>query len=644
MVPSNRRPIPPNSSQLLTLITIVIVVAGLYLGRPVLIPFSLALIFTFLLAPLATRLERLRLGRVPSALVAMVLGLVLLGVMGSVVTRQIVQITRQLPHYQANLEKKLRSIRGSRDGSLSKTTAMVKEINTELAAPSDEAKGQNGVPAAGPVPVRVTGSPSGAFEYLDTLLGPLVGLLRTAVIVFVFTLFMLIKREDLRNRIIRLAGRRRLGVTTRAMDDAARRLNRYLLMQFLVNSGYGLIFGLGVYLIGIPHAVLWGVLAGVLRFVPYLGALVAAALPTLFALAIFPGWRQPALAFGLYLVLDLTNANLVEPWLYGAHTGISSLAILVAAVFWAMLWGPVGLILSTPLSVCLIVLGRYIPQLDFLVILLGDEPVLSPDAHFYQRLLAMDAKEASDIARAYVKEKDLMNFYESVLLPALSLAERDRHIHLLDEDTESFICQATKEIIEEISPEANDGLSLTGAASEGPPQVGSASSAGIRQASLRLVCMPAKDDLDGIIAMVVAHLLQRMGYQAQSIDIGTVEEMLQRVSEQGTRVVCISSLEPFAVGHARSLCKRLRDRLPGLKIVLGLWNVEDGTSDAHERVGNEYIDVVAATLAEALTQIRRLMAITPCPGTAESTRKNQGPTGSAIEKAESHSVLRSACP
>jgi predicted PurR-regulated permease PerM len=604
LIPPNR---PPTSSQLLTLITIVVVVGGLYLGRQVLIPFALALVFTFLLTPLVSRLERYRLGRVPAVLVALALGLVLLAALGSVVTTQVVQITRQLPSYKDNLEKKVESIRGARNGSLSKASAGVKEIDKDLAAPRQEANEQSTAPADRPVPVQVAAAPSSAFQYLETLLGPLVGLVRTVGIVTVFTLFMLVKREDLRNRIIRLAGQGRLRVTTRAMDDAAQRLSRYLLMQFWVNSGYGLVFGTGLYFIGVPHAVLWGVLAGLLRFLPYLGAMIGAALPTLFALAVFPGWSHAALALGLFLVMELTTANAIEPWLYGAHTGISSLAILVAAVFWAMLWGPVGLILSTPLCVCLIVLGRYVPQFEFLVVLLGDEPALSPDAHFYQRLLALDEKEASDIAQEYAKEKGLQAFYESVLIPALSLAEQDRHLNMLDEDTENFIYQCTMEVIEELGKQADPETSQAGSTQGGSSTATSSiSSADTGRSNFTVVSVPAGDEADGIMATVVTQLLQRIGYRAQSVPIGTVEGMLQRASELGARVICVSALEPFALGHAHSLCKRLRGRLSEVKIVLGLWNFGHDITDAEERLGRECVDAVATTLAEALVQVRQL--------------------------------------
>ena len=243
---------------------------------------------------------------------------------------------------------------------------------------------------------------------------------------------MLIKREDLRNRVLRLVGLGQISIMTQALDDAAQRVSRYLLMQFLVNACFGALFGTGLYFIGVPNPALWGVLAGLLRIVPYIGTMAAAALPIILSLAVFDGWLRPLLVFAVFAGLEVIIGNFVEPWLYGAHTGISSLALLVTTVFWTVLWGPAGLILSTPLTVCVVVLGRHFPQLSFLHILLGDDDVLEPEAQLYQRLLARDQPEARDIVDTFLKGKSLIELYDSVLIPALSLAEQDRHNGMID--------------------------------------------------------------------------------------------------------------------------------------------------------------------------------------------------------------------
>jgi len=282
------------------------------------------------------------------------------------------------------------------------------------------------------VPVQIVQSPTSGLADVPDLVKPFFAPLARAGMVLIFTIFMLIKREDLRNRLFRLVGLGQLNIMTQALDDAARRVSRYLFMQFLVNAGFGTLFATGLFSIGVPNPVLWGVLAGVLRIVPYIGTMVAAALPILLSLAVFDGWLPPLLVILLFAGLELIIGNIVEPWLYGAHTGISSLALLVTAVFWTVLWGPAGLILSTPLTVCVVVLGRYFPQLSFLHILLGDEQALEAKAQLYQRLLAMDQAEARTIVDSFLKGAPLIELYDSVLIPALNLAEQDRHSGTID--------------------------------------------------------------------------------------------------------------------------------------------------------------------------------------------------------------------
>ena len=611
-----RRNNQPTSSELLTLITIVLVVMALYFGRAILIPLALAVVFTFLLEPLITWLERSFLGRVSSVLLVLALAFATIGILGWVVTHQFVQITGQLPSYMGNLQQKIKLIHGFRDGSFSKANASMQQLNKELAAASADApatptpgqsqtkKGSGPAPAVRPIPVQVTEPPQTTFQSLGSLLGPLVKPIETAGIVIVFSVFMLLKREDLRNRLISLAGQGRLNVMTQAMDDAAQRLSRYLLLQSVINAGFGLLFGTGLYLIGIPHSLLWGVLGGLLRFIPYLGTLIAAVFPVTMALAVFPGWSQALLALGFFLVLELTVSNFVEPWLCGAHTGISSLAFLVAAAFWFMLWGPVGLLLSTPLTVCLVVLGRYVPQLRFLEVVLGDEPVLSAEEHFYQRLLAMDQEEAIDIAKAYLKVNSLESLYESVLIPALNLAEEDRHRDALDEEQEKFICQSTKELIEELGERIEQKPPAEGSNGERFPETGPSCSIDTTMPSI--VCLPARDEADEIVGLMVTQLLQRTGYRAHSVEIGAASDMLQQVSQHDTQLACVSALPPFAMGQARALCKRLRAQFPEITIILGLWNVAGGVARAQERFGSGCADIIVTTPAEAMLQIRHL--------------------------------------
>jgi predicted PurR-regulated permease PerM len=576
-------------SRLLTLVSLVVVIAGLYFGRQVLMPLALAVVFAFLLTPIVEVLEKYRLGRVPSVLTVLVLAFALLGAIGWGVSGQLMQVIVYLPDYKANIQLKIDSIRSPGSGRLGIATATVNDLSKALSGASETAgtKQLGRSSSRQPISVQVTTPPHTASEYFRDIVGPLTGILETAGIVVIFTLFILVKREDLRNRLFRLAGSNQLSMMTQALDDASRRLGRYLLLQFVVNGAYGLLFGVGLYFIGVPNPLLWGVLASLLRFVPYVGTPMATLFPMVMALAVFPGWSQVGFVFALFLCLELITANLIEPWLYGAQTGISSLAILVAAIFWAMLWGPLGLILSTPLTVCLIVLGRYVPQLTFLEILLGDEPVLSPQAHFYQRLLALDDEEAREIADRYLKENALAGLYDGVVLPALGLAEKDRRRNTLDETRTDFIYQRTRELIEELyelSPHA-------AGASDG------------RLAGPRIVCFPARDLADEIVATMAMQLLREEGHNVTVLAAESLPAMLDKIGQLHADIVCVSALTPFAAGQARLVCKQLRERYPDVKIVLGLWGFPGGLEKAKERVGPNCTDLIGTSLAEAVLQV-----------------------------------------
>jgi predicted PurR-regulated permease PerM len=590
------------------LIAFMLAVAALYFGRQVFIPLALAVVFSFLFTPFVSVLERMRFSRVPAVLTVMVLAFALIGTVTWGVAGQLVEIMTDLPGYKDNLDTKIQSLQASKGGTLSKATATVQALSKELAAVPGEISGhaQEKEPGATrstrPISVQVATPPSNLVQDLRALLGPLAGPVETGSIVVIFTVFMLVKREDLRNRAIRLAGRGQLNLMTQALDDAGHRLSRYLLLQCLVNAGYGFLFGLALYFVGVPHALLWGVFGALLRFVPYVGTLLAAAFPIAMALAVFPGWRQAGLTFGAFVALELTVSNIVEPMLYGAHTGISPLAILVAAVFWATLWGPVGLILSTPLTVCLMVLGRYAPQLKALEIVLGDEPVLPLEQQFYQRLLAMDQEEARAIAEGHLKERPLVSLYESIFVPALRLAEQDHQVEGLDDDTRRFLFRSTKELIEDLG----DRIADLPAAETQDDTYGQAEQRQVGSASAKIACMAARNGPDELVAMMLTQLLRHAGYQVRELKSADVDEALAAVSKHEFQILCVSSLPPLAVPLARSLCKRLLAKDPNLQVVVGVWNFEGGAAAARERLGAGCSSLVTTTLSDALTQVRQL--------------------------------------
>ncbi len=606
------------SSKSSILIAIAVAIAALYFGRQIFIPLALALVLSFLLTPLVGLLERARFGRVPAVSVVLLFCLALTAGTTWEVAGQLVDITGHIHDYKTNLEQTIRSLRPPASGALGQATATVRELNKELATVPGQAAAHAPNDASGtarpthPVPVQVTAPPTNLVQDFRALLGPLAGPAETAAIVVIFTAFILIKREDLRNRLIRLGGQGQLRVMTQALDDASQRLSRYLLLQFLVNAGYGVLFGLGLYVMRLPHALLWGLLAALLRLVPYIGTLIATAFPVAMALAVFPGWTHALLIVALYLVLDLIIANVIEPWLYGAHTGMSSLAILVTAVFWSMLWGPVGLILSTPLTVCLMLAGRYVPQLSFLEILLGDEPVLTPQEHFYQRLLAMDQDEARNIAEMQLQEKSLESLYDTVLIPALRLAEEDRHTGAIEERTSAFISQSTREIIDDLEDRTLRQDTNTRPGTD-------------------IICVPARDEADELVGMMLSQILRQAGYGATYLAIGTVDDMLRQVEKGGFRIAFVSALPPFAVGQARSLCKRLRARFPELVIVMGLWEFGGGVLKAQERLASSCINAFATTLPEGLLQVRRLSHLGSADLSDKSSGKSSGKSKTVAE-------------
>jgi hypothetical protein len=417
--------------------------------------------------------------------------------------------------------------------------------------------------------------------------------------------FMLLKREDLRNRLLRLAGLGQLNIMTQALDDASGRVSRYLLMQFLVNAGFGTLFGFGLYLIGVPYPALWGAVAGILRIVPYVGTLVAATLPFALSLAVSDGSLKPLLVFLVFAGLELIVGNFVEPWLYGAHVGISSLALLVAAVFWAVLWGPAGLILSTPLTVCAVVLGRYVPQLSFLHILLGDEPVLAAEAQIYQRLLAMDQLEAHTVVEQFLKGRPLVELYDLVLIPALSMAEQDRHKGAIDAAREEFLFVSINEMIAEFS-EYQVADSPSGQDSAPAPDAA-------EHPSARIVCLPAHDRADEVTAAMLSQILEQKGFATLSFPVvGTsLNEVLALIEAGRSDVVCISALPPYAFAPARAMCKQIRERFPKLKVVVCVWGFSGDTQKAITRFERTQPDRLSTSLAQAVEHVQEIVCPKP---------------------------------
>ena len=609
-----RQSTAPTASTGSPLIGLTIAVAALYFARDILIPLALALLFAFLLSPVVKAIQSWRVPRVPAVLLVLLVAFGVVGGTGWIVTVQLVEIMKDLPRFRNNIHAKVVAVESP--GRFSKLLESFEDLGKEItttppsqprAEPRRPAKSAKEAPPAetsvAPQKVEVVEPPPNALQSLRNLLGPLVTPAGNAGLVVIFTIFMLIDREDLRNRLLGLIGQRQIHLTTKAMDDAAQRVSRYILLQFLVNTAYGVVIAMGLFFLGVPSFLLWGVLATLFRFIPYVGPVAAGALPFLLAVATTEGWRTPASVFLLFLIVELITGNAVEPKVYGAHTGLSAVAILVAAVFWTALWGPVGLILSTPLTVCLSVLGRYSPHLQFLDILLGDTPVLPPDALFYQRLLALDQREALTIIESYLKDRSLVDLYDQVIVPALAMAEQDRHGGQLGTRHEEFIIQSIHEFVTELgdaTPKRRPKDRMLVPEEDPKPSA---------RIETRVFCVAAHDAADEITAAMMAHLAEREGFPTLAFPYAeSIVELLEGLAPQAGDVICVSSVPPLALTHARTLSQSIREAFPEARLIVGLWGYPAGTSRTIERLQESTGSVVTTTLSDAMQQVRSPVA------------------------------------
>jgi predicted PurR-regulated permease PerM len=593
-----RNPAAPTTSPTALLVGMVIVVGALYLGSEILIPLALAILLSFMLAPIVIRLRRWRLGRIPSVLIVVVLVFTALLGLASVVGTQIVDLATNLPRYEWNLRSKIRdlSIAIPSGGVVEQTSEMLRDLGEELeeaTAPAEKAESGAEAPPPEPIPVRVQRPAPTPMQTLREIGGPLVAPIATAGLVVVFVIFMLLQREDLRDRIIRLVGASDVARTTEAMNDAAKRISRYLLMQLVINLLYGIPVGVGLYFIGVPNPILWGMLATILRFIPYVGPVIAALFPIALSFAVAPGWTIPLLTIALFVVLELFSNNFLEPWLYGSSTGLSPVAVLVAAVFWTTLWGPVGLLLSTPLTVCLVVLGRHVPQLAFFDVLLGDEPALAPEVKFYQRLLAHDPEEAEEIADEYLEEEELEKLYDAVIMPALGLAEQDRLRGALDRATVNQIAEDVIGLIDDLAvehaPEFEEDAEDADVAPERPP----------------VLCIGARNGLDEAAAAMLAQLLARRGFAATTMPHDVLSgKNMARLPGQEASTIFLCYVNPAATQHAHRVVRRLRHHLgSGVRIIVGLCTAGAAAEERNDLLEATGADQVATSLWQALREL-----------------------------------------
>jgi predicted PurR-regulated permease PerM len=588
-----------------------IAIAALYFGREVFVPVALAILLSFVLAPLVLLLRRLRAGRVPSVLVAVLFAFLVIFGIGTLIGSQVAQLAGNLALYESTITTKIESLQSAATGSgiIGRASSMLNDLKKEITRTAEKASEDAAKPPTTsvhedqppkPIPVEIHAPPPAPFEIIRSIIGPLAGPLATAGIVIVFLTFILLQREDLRDRFIHLVSAGDLQRTTQALDDGASRLSRFFLAQSAINAGFGVVIGTGLFFIGVPSAVLWGILAMLLRFLPYIGAWIAAFFPVALALAVDPGWSMLAWTILLFAVVELVTGQIVEPLLNAHSTGLSAVAVVVAAAFWTWLWGPVGLLLSTPLTVCLVVIGRHVERLRFLDVLLSDQPALAPEESFYQRMLAGDPDEAARHAEEFLKERPLCDYYDEVAIKGLALAQLDASRGVLDHERRVEIKETIEGLIDNLSgredapaPEDNSLAKTTSLGSErqkaAPPET-------------TVLCVAGRGSLDEAAAAMLVQVLLKRGIGARVVSNHEVSpNNIFQLDVGGIETIVISYLEPGGFANARYLVRRLRRRLPvGVRILLGLWTQTEAEIDRSNAVGETEANSVVTSLARAV--------------------------------------------
>jgi predicted PurR-regulated permease PerM/methylmalonyl-CoA mutase cobalamin-binding subunit len=585
----------------LALIAVVLSVA-----RAVVVPLALAVLLAFVLTPAAERLERWRVRRALAVALVMALALGAVGGFGYVLGLQFVDLSARLADYSGSVRGKVAGLRGAGGGTLDRLQQTVDTVSEAL---EDQVADTRGAAR----PVRVVPSDPTPVERFQATVAPVLEPLAMAGIVVILVAFMLAQRDDLRNRLIRLVGKGRLTLTTRTLDEVGQRVSRFLVTQLLINAGFGALVTAGLAAIGVPYALLWGALTVVLRFVPYIGSAIALVLPALLAFAVFPGWRETLLTVALFLALDVLAAYVVEPLVVGHRTGVSSMALLVSALFWTWLWGPAGLLLSTPITVCLAVLGRHVRELEFLGILLGDEPALETDVSFYQRLVAGDEDEAGEIVERQLATHPVEDVFDRVIVPALALAERDRLRREIADDDYEFVVAAARRIVEAVEP----------------PPAGAAGPGDRPRA--HVLAVAARADADDLGTEMLARLFAPLACEVERVGSAALaSELIERAGTSAPDLVCLLALPPGGVAHARYALKRLRSRFAAMRLVVVRPGAGDLADTEAARLREAGADEVVSSLTAARTFATALLAsalVRPAPTTGDASLAVAGAEG-----------------
>jgi predicted PurR-regulated permease PerM len=598
-----------------------LIIAALYFGREIFVPVALAVLLSFVLAPFVIRLHSWRVPRTVSVLVVVFIGFSIIFSLGGLMVSQATRLAGKLPGYQQTLSDKIESLRGLMGGSgtLEQASTVLKELGTELQHPDVPNQPDNNLakqPPVKPIPVEVKQPDPGALTTLAAIIEPLLSPLTRTGIVVIFVVFILLQREDLRNRVVRLAGSGDIQRTTAALDDAGKRLSKLFLTQIVFNAVFGLAIGIGLELIGVPSAPLWGLIAMILRFVPYIGALISAVFPLILAAAVGSGWEMLVLTAALFVVLELLAGQVMEPLIFGHSTGLSPVAIILSASFWTWLWGPVGLVLATPLTVCLVVIGRHVERLKFLDIMLGDRPPLTPPQLVYQRMLAGDPMEAAEQAHDHLKNASLEDYYDTILLKGLRLAEVDNRLGHLNEERLDRIVATVGELVADL--ETHHDVEAT---NMNTSDVGSNLGAlvAIEQTNDKpilvpekwrsprsVLCIPGATKLDEVAALVLAQIMRRRGFVAvaEKADALSMSRVFS-LDLTDTSIICVCYVDRPSSAKIQYAVRRLTKKGSSAGILLAFLGTDSVTpvesvSGAHVAEGS--FEAALAALIRATSE------------------------------------------
>ena len=597
-------PVTPNMTRaFIILVSSAVVLGMLFWLQAVLVPIALAILLTFMLSPLVSILQNVKIPRTLAVAIVVGIAFSAIAAVGWMLAKQVTSLVDTFPQYEKNFNSKLAALQPAEGGFFDKVQGIVTRVTRQLdrQSASRETPEQR---TRNPQPIKVveSGTPFG-MPALWSALGPILEPFALVGLSVILVVFMLLRREDLRDRVISIVGHGHLTLTTKALDEAGDRISRYLLMQLIVNGSYGVAVAIGLFFIGVPYALLWGFLAAVLRYIPYLGAWIAAILPLGLSLLVAEGWSAPVLVLILFLTLETISNMLIEPWLYGRGIGVSETATLIMIAFWTWLWGPIGLVLATPLTVCLLVAGKYVPFLSVLDTLLGDKPALEPETVFYQRLLAGDDDEANEIAEAYLEKASLETTYDAILITALVNSKRDMEREMLNHEEQRAVVDSTRQIAEQLATvvenqERQAAIENLDALTQAKPNL------------IRMLAIPARDESDKVGLDMLAQCLDATKIDISILNHGQLaSDVIANILDYEPAMVCIVALPPGGGGHARLLCLRLRARFPQLKILVGRWGYSANEQKMREQLLAAGATDVAITLDETCRQIETLRTL-----------------------------------